>query len=171
MADGINQQDSSIIALVRDRTEGDVQRVIYLTKRHRAGTATEEETAEFIDPTLKGAYNATDMNRVGAAVYYLADRLATQAGETAEVVAKRDWTTADIPTIGETETYLNDVAAIRAEVEDILPETTPQVPDDMVAFTYTEANDIEQILWDVNEAITKIMFSWRYAGEIYAGEV
>lgn len=155
--------------LVRDRTAADVARVRYLLGRFFAGSATAEERTEFLDPALKGAYNATDLNRVGAAVQYLRDRLYTLAGEVVIVTAKSDWTESDIPTEGDMEAYLADIAAIRGALD--VPETVPQVPEDMVNLTHTEANDIEQILWDVNEFIMRVLASWRYAGELYAGEV
>lgn len=157
--------------LVRDRAAADVQRVAYLLKRISAGTATNAEKQEFLEPSLKGAYNFTDLNRVGAAVFYLKERLHDIAGELPDVAAKRDWTEADIPTLGDMATYLADVAAIRAEVEDAMPEDTPDIPADMNGLTYSEANDIEENLWIVNELIMNIMQSWRYAGELYAGEV
>ena len=53
--------------LIFDRTAADVQRVKTLTGKLSAGTATEEEKAEWL-AGMKGAYNAADLNRVGAAV-------------------------------------------------------------------------------------------------------
>lgn len=56
--------------LIFDRTALDVQRLHYTTARLVSGTATAEERAAWLTG-MKGAYNYTDLNRVGAAVEYL----------------------------------------------------------------------------------------------------
>lgn len=56
--------------LIFDRTQSDVNRVQFLTQKMIAGTATEAEKAEWLGG-MKGAYNASDLNRVCAAVDYL----------------------------------------------------------------------------------------------------
>lgn len=155
--------------LIRDRTSNDVARIKYLLSRLDAGTATEAERQEFLEPSLKGAYNYTDLNRVGAAVRYVADRLYTECGAVASVTAKRDWTESDVPTLDQMETYLADVSAIRGALT--LPDTVPPVPADMDGLTYLEANNIEQIIWDVNEIIFRFSPGWLYAGEVISGEV
>ena len=156
--------------LVMDRTSADVQRVEYLLKRARAGTATVSEMQELLDPSLKGAYNHTDMNRVGAAVYYLRDRLNTLCGIYPSVTAKRDWTQADIPRLNTMSVYLGDVATLRESLSGAMPSETPDLPSDMTYLTYAEANDIERNLWYINFVIIEIIHSWRYAGEYYSGE-
>ena len=41
----------------------------------------------------------------------------------------------------------------------------------MDSLTYIEANNIEQILLDVDALLTLISQGWYYSGEIYAGEI
>ena len=58
-------------------------------------------------------------------------------------------------------------------------KTTPEVPPRILAtainsndgLTYTWANDIEQILMDIDVLLTNIAAGWLYSGEIYSGEV
>ena len=50
-------------------------------------------------------------------------------------------------------------------------QTTPNVPPDMEKLTYQEANDIEQILTDIDRLITNMTFAWVYSGDLYSGEV
>lgn len=57
--------------LIFDRTQSDVNRVQSLTQKMIAGTATEAEKEEWLGGKMKGAYNASDLNRVCAAVDYL----------------------------------------------------------------------------------------------------
>lgn len=113
-------------------------------------------------------YNASDLNRVGAAVQYVAERFAAQ-GYAVEVSPKTDWLASDIPTASELETYRQNIAALRALLAVML--TTPEAPSSMAGLTYTEANDIEQILLDLDTLLTNAALAWYQSGEIYAGEV
>ena len=61
-----------------------------------------------------------------------------------------DWPTPETMTI-----YLLNVSAIRAVI-DMLP-TTPKTPADMGLLTWAEANDIEQILFDVETVIYRVV--------------
>ena len=60
--------------LIYDRTAADVERALSLAKKAEAGTLTDAEKTEWL-AGMKGCYNATDMNRVEAAVQTLAAEL------------------------------------------------------------------------------------------------
>ena len=153
--------------LITDRVQADVDRVAALAARVSAGTATDAEKTEWASD-LKGAYNASDLNRVGAAVAYVAGRL-TGYGYAVTVNPKQDWTGSDIPTAGQMAGYLRDVAALRGAIA--VMASTPPTPDSANNLTWQEANNIEQILLDVDELLTRMAAAWFYSGEIYAGEV
>lgn len=153
--------------LITDRVQADVDRVAQLTGRVSAGTATAaERTAWATD--LKGAYNASDLNRVGTAVAYVAERL-NGYGYAVTVNPKQDWTVSDIPTAGQMAAYLRDVAALRGAIA--VMASTPPTPDSASGLTWQEANNIEQILVDVDELLTRMAAAWFYSGDLYAGEV
>ena len=114
-----------------------------------------------------GHYNSEDLNRVGTAINYVAERL-RGAGYSVPVSPKTDWSMADVPTSSQMIRYLDDVATVRC-VLSTLP-TTPEVPADMEGLTVQEANDIEQILKDIDHLITNMTAAWFYSGELYAGE-
>lgn len=153
--------------LITNRTQADVDRVATLTARVSAGTATAAELAEW-QSDLKGAYNDSDLNRVGAAVAYVAGRL-NGYGYAVTVNPKQDWTVSDIPTAGQMATYLRDVAALRGAIA--VMSSTPPTPDSASGLTWKEANDIEKILLDVDELLTRMAAAWFYSGDLYAGEV
>lgn len=153
--------------LITNRTQADVDRVAQLTGQVSAGTATAAELAEW-QSDLKGAYNASDLNRVGAAVAYVAGRL-NGYGYAVTVNPKQDWTVSDIPTAGQMATHLRDVAALRGAIA--VMASTPPTPDSANNLTWQEANNIEQILLDVDELLTRMAAAWFYSGELYAGEV
>jgi len=112
----------------------------------------------------RGAYNATDFNRVGEAVQYLRDTLAGY-GYPITVSTKTDWTADDIPTETQRAVYLANVAALKAGFygAGALPATTDYM-------TVTEANQIEQLLQEVEGYLVGMIESFRYCGTFYAGE-
>lgn len=113
-------------------------------------------------------YNASDLNRVGAAVQYVAERFAAQ-GYTVAVSPKTDWLASDIPTASELEAYRQNIAALRALLA-VMP-TTPETPDSMAGLTPAGANDIERILLDLDTLLTNATLAWYQSGELFAGEV
>ena len=60
--------------LIYDRTAEDVERALALAKKAEAGTLTDAEKTEWL-AGMKGCYNASDLNRVEAAVQTLAAEL------------------------------------------------------------------------------------------------
>ena len=155
-----------MLNLITDRTQADVDRVRQLAKKG-FGNMTADEKTEWLNG-LKGAYNASDLNRVGAAVAYVAGRL-TGYGYTVSVDPRQDWQGADIPTPESMTAYLADVAALRAALT--VAAGTPEVPEDMERLTWQEANNIEQILLDVDTLVTNMAAAWFYSGDLFSGEL
>lgn len=154
--------------LVTDRTEADRIALEGALRAMNEGTATEEQIALASDPTAKGAYNCTDLNRVGAAMEYVADRF-WAAGYHVPISPKLDWTDLDAVHVSDAAAYLADLSTLRALIP--VTEETPGVPPDMEGLTVAEANDIERILEDLDRLMTNIMAAWVYSGDIYSGEV
>lgn len=128
-----------------------------------------DRTAEDVaNKTAKGFYNASDLNRVGAAVQYVAERFAAQ-GYAVTVSPKTDWLASDIPTASELETYRQNIATLRALIAVI--KSTPETPETMRFLDYIKANNIEQILLDLDTLLTNAALAWYQSGEIYAGEL
>lgn len=118
--------------------------------------------------TEKGIYRAQDLNRVEAAVKYVAARLEAR-GYQVQTEDGQTWEESDIPDFDQMERYLENLKAVRNAAPNL--PGTPQVPPDMDMLTYREANDIEQILVDVDRIINNIEAAWMYSGEIYTGEI
>lgn len=143
---------------------------------HATETITIYKGGEFLSTVIDtlitdrtgGYYNATDLNRVGTAVAYVRDRLAA-AGITVSVAPKTDWQTGDVPTLVSMEPYLKDVSTVRSALA--VYTSTPAAPANIAGLTAAEANDIERILQDVDDLITKMIAAYFYSGEIYSGEV
>ena len=151
---------STIIdTLVTDRTQADVERVKALAaKGFAAMTATER--AEWL-AGMKGAYNASDLNRVGTALNYLAARLGTICGRSITWTAKTDWAVTDIATASQAEEYQQHIQDIRDALA--YPAGTPDAPQ-LARLTYIGANDIERILALCEDLIVNVAKSFRHTG-------
>ena len=154
--------------LVTDRAQADVVYVQSLAKKIQSGTATEEDLAAWNAASLKGSYDAGDLNRVGAAMQYVADRL-EEFGYAVSVDPKLDWKENEWPTPRATEKYLADLSELRSKFTQM--KSTPKVPEDMEKLTYTEANNIEKILESIDILLTRAAQAWFYSGDLFSGEV
>lgn len=129
---------------------------------------TDRTQADVINGTDKGSYNASDLNRVGAAMVYLKDKF-NDNGYSIDITPKTDWKEIDVPTESDMTLYLSCLGTLRDVLS--LPQNTPKTPDNMKDLTYITANNIEKILESVDEMLSKsITFIW-YSGDLYSGEV
>lgn len=150
-----------------------------------------------------GAYNISDINRVESAVEYLAARLVSLPQELREYVEevgagwqddydvpydpgvlifepKTDWGETDIPRGEDTERFLFQLKTLRDNTFQI---EAPELPETMWGITFEEANNIEQMLLILYEALTAFELEVKetiqteaaqfklHSGEIYSGEV
>ena len=167
--------------LITDRTQADVshlraQREKILNEGWAA--LSEAEQMEYL-AGLKGGYNATDLNRVTHAMEYLVERIRSfgyavnyekvKVPHTETGLDDYTWYHSDIPQTNELNAYLQNVGWLREAM--VLYPNTPEVPADMEGFTFTEANDIEQILVNIETIINLMVASFIYSGELFSGEV
>lgn len=129
---------------------------------------TDRTAMDVANKTAKGFYNATDLNRVGAAVEYVAGRFQA-LGYDCLVSVKKDWSESDTPTASQMETYRQNIATLRRQIA--VMQSTPETPETIRQLDYVRANNIEQILLDLDALINKLIKSWYFSGELYAGEV
>ena len=148
-----------IVTLVTDRTQADVERVRELAAKGFSAM-TSDEQAEWL-AGMKGAYNASDLNRVGTALNYLAGRLASICGKSITWTAKTDWAVTDIITASQAEAYRKQVQSIRDALA--YPAGTPDAPE-LGRLNYTGANDIERILKLCEDLIVNVAKAFRHTG-------
>lgn len=149
-----------IDTLITDRTYEDVSYWKSL-KEKGFSAMTSQEQEEWLSG-LKGSYTPKfDMNRVTSAMKYLAERFC-EYGYTVKLIPVRVWDIGDKPTQEEMEDYLSNVFTIRKVLT--MTPNIPTVPTDMQGFTWQEANDIEKILMDLNEALILIAQSFLRCG-------
>ena len=137
--------------LIYDRTEEDVITAI-----------SNQESSTF----LKGAYNYTDLNRVGQWVAYISNLLNTY-NYFNEVSTKTDWVLGDIPTYEEMSTYLQNVKNIRNAYYVMI--NTPELPNNIDKLNIAKANSIEKNLYDIDKLIKGMIAEFRKSGTFYSG--
>lgn len=116
----------------------------------------------------KGTYGASDLNRVGAAMNYVSERL-KEAGYDPHISLKTDWKDDDWVDPAAQAVYLGCLDELR--IQFAMMQTTPPVPNDMEKLTYQEANDIEKILEDIDRLLNNATQAWFYSGDLFSGEV
>ena len=149
---------SVIDTLITDRSAEDVAELMALL-----------EAGDLPSGNHKGAYNASDLNRVGSAVAYLRTRLAGIGIHATGENLRTNWTAADIPTQSEMDVYLSVVAKMREDILEYRPEEN-SLPESMRNLDYKAANEIESLLKTVEDVVRKIILSYRgYSGRLTSG--
>lgn len=164
-------QPLTVIRLVTDRTQADVERVLELCTRGYARW-TAEERAWWRDARChRGNYDALDVNRVTAAMEHIQGWL-ERYGYLTEYRPEphSPWTDADAMTASQGARYIRNVEALRSALP--LPEDTPETPESLKNLTVQAANDIETILVAV-DAVRPVMerSSWWPCGSMICGGV
>lgn len=113
-----------------------------------------------------GYYGAEDLNRVGNAMYYIAERLRA-FGFSITVNPRTNWIPTDKVTVSEANLYLENLRKLRTAFS-MLP-TTPSAPDGAKPFDVQEANDIEKILQDVESLLNKMAKTFVPCGDAICG--
>ena len=150
---------SILDTLITDRTQADADRAAELVTKGLNGM-TPAELAEYL-AGMKGAYNATDLNRVSEAVEYVAGQL-RRYGYRVELQPAQVWTMTDIPTQADMDIYLGNLRTVRMVLN--TPGSMPEVPPDMDGLTWQEANDIERILTVLDSLLTLMTGSFLRCG-------
>lgn len=115
--------------------------------------------ADVANRTAKGFYNASDLNRVGQAVHFIASYLST-VGILVPVEPKMDWELEDIPSRSQMDIYLSNIRALQEALRGY--RSSDGLPDTMDQLTIAKANNIERILEILDAAISNIILSYRY---------
>lgn len=151
-----------MIPCITDRTQADVLRVKALNAKGWEAM-TEAERTEWLGD-LKGAYNVSDLNRVGHNVGYLAGLLG-EYGYSVTVSPKVNWQVDDIPCVADMDAYLSDVEALKAAFYGTVP-----LPDSMNKLTVTAANNIEKLLLEIETYINRMVAGFRKCGTFRSGQ-
>lgn len=149
--------------LILDRTRADVEEIRLLVARGW-DKLTVEEQAAWLNGSYKGAYNYTDLNRVGAAVNYVAELLC-EWGYPYRPNVRTNWRADELFYAEDLREYLAAVEGLRDRLTALA--TTPEVPGKLNH--WQEANDLEQIIFDVHLLVQNMILGLPWADTIYCG--
>ena len=137
-----------IAGLICDRTQADVD---YALSLERSSIHTDED--------LRGAYNASDRNRVGGALNWLIDAVNIWGFH-----AKDNWAASDIVRTWDNANTLACLNRLRQVLQ-----SGCEVPGDLNSLTYKKANAVERSLYDMCSVYMWIADNTAYCGDGYAG--
>lgn len=152
--------------LITDRNQGDLDALEGLLSVP-SSEWTPEQLAQFNQAVERGAYNASDLNRVTSCVDYLAsvfqDLGYAVPGYTASGIT---WANDNVPTQAQMAQYLSNVQALM----DVLTtaQYSVELPESMALLTYASANNIETILEEINAYLTALSGCFMRSGTAWA---
>ena len=117
----------------------------------------------YVTTDFKGCLNASDANRIENNTEYIA-RKASEYGYPIDLIYGK-WEMSDLPRVSDIDRMLYNIDALRNKL--YVYKDTPAVPDSLLS--YTEANDTERILYDIESIIDKIAATFMYCGEAFCG--
>ena len=186
------------LQLIKDRKERDLKSAKELLKTPYRLMSPAQKAA--YNAGLRGCYGPSDLNRVEAAVEYLAGRMRELPEELSELAAdagmewrptdlpydpadfdltaKTDWGPSDMFPASERERYIANVRVIRDAMAPDMP-----LPSTLDGLTLQGANDIEAALMEAEANIEALRERYMdeigveianlkiHSGEVYSGEV
>ena len=115
---------------------------------------------DVLQMTKKGVLNADDINRIENNTETIADKIAVP-------VTVKSWPVGGLPRVSDYKRIRDNVERIRQGYG--IRSDTPATPEQPLN-TYQKWNDIERILFDVNDLYDRTENARAYCGEIFAGE-
>ena len=117
--------------------------------------------------TNKGYHNISDLNRVEEWCRYLADLL-TSYNYRITITTKTNWKMTDIRTVSEVERIRKNVEILKNAYYNIPRDIV--VPNNLNPINISKANDIEKILFKINEMIESMENNFIHSGVANAGQ-
>ena len=160
--------------LITNRTLQDVERWRTLRDKGWESMTTDEreEWSGKLNTTpnaARGMYTHNDLNRVERAVDVISKRLRELGYAHETLSVKVDWQCDDVFTKADMVRYLNNLTVIRNTA--VAYPDTPPVPNVNGSFDYVKANNIEQLLLDLDAWTSKVNRGWLFTGDIFSGEI
>lgn len=142
-----------------------------ITDRTAADAAYARQVQSTTTVDLKGAYNASDFNRVERNCRYLAEYLSYR-GYRCNIETKIDWTMSDIPYLYE---HMNRIRGNVIKIIDCFLQfgnsaNAPDIPMDKL-MDYRRANDLEKNLQLTIDFLNSMMLQYPICGPHYCGEL
>ena len=115
--------------------------------------------------TSKAYYNYTDLNRIEQWCEYLS-KILNNYNYFVNIVTKTNWTMLDLPTQSEMERIRGNINTLKEAYFSFT-----QIPENLEYMTIEKANDIEKILYEINELLENMIRAFYYSNDLFCGEV
>lgn len=115
---------------------------------------------------LKGALNASDLNRIAGNSAILRDLLINYGYAVPALKQRISWTKNDIPNVRDLQNVLDDVRMLKNQYPAFAHRPVPPAPLNH----YEKMNDVERIIHDTEQLISWMIDSFHYANQFYSGE-
>lgn len=148
---------SIIDTLVTDRSLADVQ-LWQALKDMGWGAMTSEQQLLWSSGSMKGAYNASDLNRVIGAVNYLAGVFQSYGYAPGVIQQTANWPVGQVPTQSQMQVYLGNVQALMDALAEV--QFSAELPQSMALLSYAGANSIEAILTELDSFLQEMAKVW-----------
>lgn len=151
--------------LITDRSQSDITSFTALLNTINTNgweTLTSEE--KVLWNTHRARHKHTDFNRIGEAVNYLVGIL-NSYGYNIVLSEKTDWATTDEPMYADLEELLDDIKTLKEYFYG-----TTALPSSIDNLTYTDANNIESLLVEIDLNISNMISSFRKCGTFKSGQ-
>jgi len=154
--------------MITDRTQADVDEALLIRGKVQNGeTLTTDEQTKYFNG-MRGAYNISDLNRVESKVGEIRETLLMYGYPAFGILTKINWANTDLLKYSDINRYLLNIRKLR-EAYFTYPQT-PATPFTSDWINYITANDIEQILVDIEEILDGMISSFYFTTEIYSGD-
>lgn len=117
--------------------------------------------------SLKGARNASDLNRMANNCIILHDLLTSYGYDISPLKQiLTPWSMTEFPSTQDIQNILDDVQMLRDKFTAFAEPVTPILPIN----TYQKMNDIEQVIFDIEMLIGNMVMRFKNCGTFYAGQ-
>lgn len=150
------------VELITDRTQAEVDAANAVNKIKREDMTADELA---IYNSGRGAYRHTDLNRVGQACAELYTLITGAGYDVPNYTALRtDWARGERPTPEDMEVYLATINAIKGALN-----ASQDIPASMRFLDYEGANNIEKMLLEVEDLLTRLSAIFIRSGTQHSG--
>lgn len=158
-----------ITGMIYDRTAADVSFAKNVLAKIAAYEELTESEKEAWLQGMKGCYNASDINRVQAAMRTLSQNLVYNGYYDASItLPAKTWVERDVPTRADWVEYTSSVHRIRNAFY-VYPHE-PELPQVGASLTWAGANAIEKNIEDISIILDALIAAYRKSGTFAAGE-
>lgn len=147
---------SIIDQLIYDRTDNDLETARNYIRNNQP----------LPNDNLRYSWDYRALNRTEEAMEYV-DQIFKELGYFKNMTFKKDWFDDEI-TPEQRDRYVDNLKTLRNFL--VMTSSTPPAPDTINGMSISRANQIEKIIYDIDDLLEKLLKSFRYVNDLYCNE-